>query len=290
MSAALRGEAHKYRIERSKSRAFWILLPLAAVFVFPIVWIVLSSLKVDMEIWQAGGYLFFPKTWTLENFAYTLSPNNKQLPVYHWFFNSFLVSGVHTFLAVLIYTMSGYAYAKLRFRGRDAIFLAILFLSCFPQITNIIPLYSIMLKLGWLNTPLALIVPGLAGVFNIFLIRQFMYGIPDSFLEAAVIDGAGEFHIFTQLIVPLSKPIMIIVALFTFTANWNDFLWPSIAINNLDKLTLTAGLQLAKGVYMTKVAGMSAIAVVSMIPMVILFCATQKHFINGVSISSGVKG
>lgn len=269
---------------------FLFLLVLAIVFIIPLIWIVLSAFKVDMEINKAGGFMFFPKTWTLSNFQEILSPGNKQLPVYRWFVNSFFVSGIHTVLAVFIFTMSAYAYAKMKFKGRDTIFFGMLFLSSFPQIVNIIPMYKLMSALGWLNSPLALIVPGLAGVFNIFLIRQFMYGIPDVLLEASRIDGAGDFKIFFSIVTPMCKPIMIAVGLFTFTANWNDFLWPSIAINNLDKLTLTAGLQLAKGVYGTKVAHMSAIAVVAIVPMIILFLITQKYFMNGISISSGVKG
>ena len=270
--------------------SFIFLFIMAVIFVIPLIWIVLSSFKVDMEINQAGGFLFFPDTWTLDNFKEILDPGNTNLPIYNWFFNSFLVSGIYTVLAVLIFTMSAYAYAKMQFKGRNTIFLSMLFLSSFPAIVNIIPMYKIMLVLGWLNTPMALIFPGLAGVFNIFLIRQFMYGIPTALIEAAKIDGANEWRIFFTIIVPLSKPIMIAVGLFSFTSNWNDFLWPSIAINNMERLTLTAGLQLAIGPYGSYVAKLSAIAVVSIVPMVILFLFTQKYFMNGISISSGVKG
>lgn len=280
--------------KRKKSTArtlgYAFLLALAVIFMIPILWIALSAFKVDMEINKAGGFMFFPKTWTIGNFKEILSFSNKQLPVYNWFTNSFIISGIHTVLAVLIFTMSAYAYAKFNFIGKNTIFMSMLFLASFPQIVNIISLYKLMDVIGWLNSPLALIVPGLSGMFHIFLIRQFMYGISDTLLEAARIDGAGEIKIFINIITPLCKPIMIAVGLFTFTGNWNDFLWPSIAINNLDKLTLTAGLQLAKGVYGTKVAHMSSIAVVSIAPMIVLFLLTQKYFMNGISISSGVKG
>jgi multiple sugar transport system permease protein len=276
--------------KKTRIISFIFLSIMAFIFIVPILWIILSSFKVDMEINQAGGFLFFPKTWTLDNYKEILNPGNKQLPVYNWYLNSFFISGSYCLLAVFIFTLSAYAYAKMKFKGRDAIFLTMLFLSSFPSIVNIIPMYKIMLGLKWLNTPLALIVPGLAGVFNIFLIRQFMYGIPDALLEAAKIDGAGELTTFFKVVVPLSKPIMIAVGLFTFTGNWNDFLWPSIAINNIDRLTLTAGLQLAKGVYGSQVARMSTIATVSIIPMIILFLFTQRYFMSGISISSGVKG
>ena len=140
------------------------------------------------------------------------------------------------------------------------------------------------------NKPIALIIPGLAGIYNIFLIRQFMMAIPDVILESARIDGANEFRIYRQIVLPSCKPILVAVGLFTFTGSWNDFLWPSIAINNLDRLTLTAGLQLAKGVYGNKVPQMSAIATIAIVPMIILYLFTQKYFVKGISLSSGVKG
>ncbi len=270
--------------------AFIFLTFLAIIWIIPFLWIFLSSFKVEMEINQAGGFMYFPKTWTLENYKELLDPNNKQLPIYRWFINSFFISGIHTILSVIIYSMSAYAYAKLQFKGRDTIFLVLMGLSVFPAIINIIPLYKLCLVLGWLNGPLALIVPGLAGMFNIFLIRQFLYGIPDSLLEVARIDGASEWTIYFKVILPLAKPVLIAVALFSFTGNWNDFLWPSIAINNIDRLTLTAGLQLAKGAYGVKVAHMSTVAVIAIIPMAILYLFTQKYFIHGISLSSGIKG
>lgn len=270
--------------------AFAILCVMAFVALVPLVWIFISSFKVDAEINQAGGFMFLPKTWTLDNFKSILSFNNKQLPVYNWFLNSIIVSGSQTVIALVVYSMSAYAYAKLKFKGRDVIFLSIMFLSSFPAITNVIPLYKMMHSLHWLNQLIALIVPGIAGVFNIFLIRQFMMAIPDVILESARIDGAGEWRIFHSIVLPSCKPILVAVGLFTFTGSWNDFLWPSIAINNIDRLTLTAGLQLAKGVYGNQVARMCTIATVAIVPMVVLYLFTQKYFVKGISLSSGVKG
>lgn len=270
--------------------AFGILFVIAFIALIPLVWILISSFKVHQEVVQAGGFLYLPKTWTLKNFTELLSASNKQLPIYYWFVNSIIVSGSQTVLAVVIYSMAAYAYAKLHFKGRDVIFYTIMFLCSFPAITNIIPMYKMMHMFHWLNKPIALIVPGLAGIYNIFLIRQFMLAIPDVILESARIDGASEFRIYRQIILPSCKPILIAVGLFTFTGSWNDFLWPSIAINNLDRLTLTAGLQLAKGVYANQVPQMSAIATVAIAPMIVLYLFTQKYFVKGISLSSGVKG
>ena len=279
------------RVPKSaKVISFIILAAFSIIMLIPLFWIFISAFKVEKEVIQAGGFLFLPKTWTLENITALLNSGNKQLPVYYWFKNSFIVSGVQTVLAVTIYSLAAYAYAKLRFKGRDVIFLTIMFLSSFPAITNIIPLYKMMHQFHWLNQLIALIVPGLAGVYNIFLIRQFMLAIPDVVLESARIDGAGEWRIWAQIVLPTCRPILTAVGLFTFTGSWNDFLWPSIAINNVDRLTLTAGLQLAKGVYGNHVPQMCAIAAIAIVPMVILYFFTQRYFVKGISLSSGVKG
>ena len=278
------------RERNTKIISFTLLFIFAVVTLIPMLWIFISSFKVESEVIQAGGFLFFPKTWTFDNFKEILAFGNKQLPVYNWFLNSLIVSGSQTILAVFIFSLSAFAYAKLQFKGRDIIFIGMMFLSSFPAITNIIPMYKMMHQFHWLNHLIALIVPGLAGVYNIFLIRQFMVGIPDSLLESARIDGASEFYIYRHIMVPCCKPILIAVGLFTFTGSWNDFLWPSIAINNLDRLTLTAGLQLAKGVYANKIAQTSAIATIAIVPMIVLYMFTQKYFVKGINISSGVKG
>ena len=273
-----------------KIAIFITLLFLAFIFLVPLLWIFFSAFKVDMEVNRAGGFLLFPQTWTLDNIAALLHPDNTQFPVLRWYVNSIVVSVSHTILAVIVFAMSAYAYAKLKFKGKDLIFFSMLFMSAFPPVANIVSLYRVMLGLGWLNTPMALVAPGLAGVFNIFLIRQFMYGIPNELLESAKIDGAGEVRIFAQLMLPLCKPILTVVALFSFTGIWNDFLWPSIAINDIDRLTLTAGLQLARGPFGAQIANMSSIALIAIVPMVILFLCTQRYFVKGVSLSSGVKG
>jgi len=275
----------------SKIIAFIYCLLLGIIFLIPLLWIFTSAFKVDVEIHQAGGFLLFPKTWTLNAFREILDPKNKQLPIFRWYQNSVLVSATHSILAVFFYSMSAYAYAKLKFMGRDVIFLVLLFLASFPAIINIIPLYKVMLSLRWLNTPMALIFPGLSGMFYIFLIRQFMYSVPDSLLESARIDGAGDGRIFIFIILPLVRPILAAVALFTFIGNWNDFLWPSIAINSLDNLTLTAGLQLVKGIYgTTTISKLSAVGVVAVLPMMIVYIFTQRFIISGISVSSGIKG
>jgi multiple sugar transport system permease protein len=278
------------RITIEKGVSFLILTLFALVYLVPMVWVFLSAFKSDVELNKAGGFLLFPKTWTLDNFYVVLSPSNVKTPIYRWFMNSVFVSTVFSVLSILISFMSAYAYSKLRFKGRDSLFLVVLFASSFPAIMNIVPLYKIMQILGWINTPWALIVPGLVGTFNIFLAKQFMIGIPDSILEAAKIEGAGDIRVFFQMVIPLSAPILLVVGIFSFTSIWNDFLWPSIIINDVNGLTLTAGLKLARGTYETYVSKISAISVVAIAPMILLYGFAEKWLIRGVSISAGVKG
>ena len=278
----------KFKQEPEKLVAGIVLTIVSLLFLIPILWVFLSAFKLDSELNRAGGYMVLPKTWTLENFVMVL--NNSRTPVYRWFFNSVLVSSIYVVLSVIIVSMAAYAFSKLKFKGRDFLFIFILFITSFPPIMSIVPMYKIMKVLHLLNTPWALIFPGLAGAFNIFLTKQFMCGISDDILDAARIDGAGEFTIFFRVVIPMMKPILAIVALFSFTAIWNDFLWPSIAINDINNLTLTAGLQLAKGTYEQFVSKISAMAVVAIVPMIALYCVAERWLLRGVSISSGVKG
>ena len=280
----------KKHIDIPKLVSLIFLIFIGVLFLHPVLWIFVSAFKMDAELYQAGGFMILPKTWTFENFAMLLDPRNVQTPVYRWFLNSAFVSSSFAALSILIVSMSAYAFSKLHFRGRDILFLSLLFISSFPGIVNIVPLYRVMLTFGWVNKPMALIFPGLAGVFSIFLVKQFMVGIPDSMIEAAKIDGAGEIRIYYKLVLPMTKPILTVIGIFAFTGNWNDFLWPSIIMSDIRNLTLTAGLQLARGTYESHISKISAISVIAIVPMIILYCFAEKLFVRGVSISAGVKG
>ena len=280
----------KKRTEPEKIIAGIILTIVSLIFIVPVIWVFLSAFKLDTELNRAGGFMILPKTWTLENFKMVLSTTNSRTPVYRWFANSAFVSVIYVVLSVIIVSTAAYAFSKLHWKGRDTVFLLVLFITSFPPIMSIVPMYKIMQVLHLLNTPWALIFPGLAGAFNIFLTKQFMFSISDDILDAARIDGAGEGMIFFRVVLPMMKPILAIVALFSFTAIWNDFLWPSIAINDVNNLTLTAGLQLAKGTYEQVVSKISAMAVVAIVPMIVLYCFAERWLLRGVSISSGVKG
>ena len=202
-----------------------------------------------------------------------------------------LIAGTVAVLTVLLVALTAFGYSRLKFKCRDTLFFTIMAISLFPSIINIIPLYQMVSWLDWVNTPMAMIVPGLGGVTNVFLVRQFMLGIPMEFDEAAKIDGASEFGVFLRIIFPMLKPVLTVVALFSFTGSWNDFLWPTIVFNDIEKLPLTAGLQLLQGAYGSfQIGPILAGACLAMIPTFVLYLFAQKYFLQSMALSSGVKG
>ncbi len=272
----------------SKIVSFIFLLLMSLIWLFPLVWTVFSSFKPEVEIMKIG-YHFTPIEWTLQNFK-DIFNDKGTAPIGKWFLNSILISGSHTILVLVIASLSAYAYARLNFKGRDFIFWFLMATMMFPAVINLIPTFKIVHLFKWINTPLAVIVPGLGGVFNIYLIRQFLLGIPKDFDEAARIDGANMFDVYLRIILPLTKPVLTVVALFAFTGSWNDFLWPSIVMNDIDKMPLTPGLKLLQGAYTSEMAHLSAGAMIAIIPPLVLYIFAQKYFLKGINMSSGVKG
>jgi multiple sugar transport system permease protein len=274
--------------KKTKMIAFTFLLVMAILWIFPILWGVFTSFKSEEEI-TAVGVSFLPVHWTLSNYSELLF-NNASTPVLKWFMNSMIIAVGHTALVLVVVSLAAYGYTRLQFKGRDFLFAILLGSMMFPGVVNLIPLYSIMDQLGWVNNLLAVIVPGAAGVFNIFLVRQFVLGIPRTFDESARIDGANEFQIFYLIILPLIRPVLTVVALFSFTGAWNDFLWPSIVLNDIDKLPITPGLQLLQGQYLTYPGIGTAGALIALIPTFLLYLFAQKYFMQSMSLSSGDKG
>lgn len=268
---------------------FCILSVLVVIWSIPILWAIFTSFKTESEI-KTGGFGILPKAWTLENYAEILQ-NTDNAPIVRWFLNSMFMAAVVAVLAVFLVALTAYGYSRLKFKHRDTMFYIIMAISLFPNVINIIPLYQMMSWFKWVNTAFAMIVPGLGAVTNIFLVRQFLLGIPKDFDEAAKIDGAGEFRVFFLVIFPMLKPVLTVVALFSFTGVWNDFLWPTIVFNDVEKMPLTAGLQLLQGAYGSfQIGPILAAACIAMIPTFLLFLFAQKYFMQSMSLSSGVKG
>lgn len=291
MKNALDFQRYVRRLQRDPHQALAVagLVLLASIWLIPIAWIVISSFKPEVEI-QTLGFRIFPVNWTFQNYYNVLIRDTAAVPVVRWFWNSVFIASSTTALTLFVGSLAAYAYSRMQWRGRNVIFWFLIATMMFPPVINMIPLYKIVDELNWIDTAWAMVVPASAGVFNLFLIRQFMIGIPRDYDESAKMDGASDWKIFANIIVPLSKPVLTLVGLFAFTGSWNDFLWPTIVFNRRQNLPLTAGLQLLQGIYDIRIAHIMASTVVAIIPTLLLFLMAQKYFLSGISISSGVKG
>lgn len=287
---------------RSKLIAFGFMLVLGVCWFEPIVWLITNSFRFEREFKVAytgvSGPLDYlsrliPREWTLTNYTELFDVGgtlNTDANLGMMFQNSAIVALVVTLGVVFITSLSAYAYERLPFKGGNKIFWTILYASMFPNVVAILPQFRIANALGWVNNLNALIWPMLAGVFNIFLIRNFMKSIPRELDEAATIDGAGSFQVYTQIILPSIKPVMMVVALFAFNGAWNDFLWPRIVMTDVNNQTLTAGLRLLMGQYDGHQAHLIASCFISMMPPLVLYLCAQKYFLQGISVQAGVKG
>jgi len=185
--------------------------------------------------------------------------------------------------------MAGYAFAKFKFRGKNSLFNLLLSSMIIPSQVTMLPLFLMLKTFGMINTYWALVIPGMANIFGIFLIRQYALSIPDSLIEAAKIDGASDFRIYRSVVLPLCKPILITLGLFTFMGSWNDFLWPLIVMTDNSMYTLPVALANLMGEHTKDIELMMAGAVITILPVLILFLVLQKHYIKGILMGS-VKG
>lgn len=265
---------------------FAILICVSVIMLFPMIWAVMVSFQSEVEIQQMDFHMI-PVDFTFENYAGFF--HNDSSPVIRWFTNSLVISLSHMVLVIVVVSLAAYGYSRLEFRGRDAMFGVLLATMMFPSVVNLIPNFKIVDTLGWTNTFLAVIVPGAAGVTNIFLVRQFMMGIPKELDESAFVDGANHLQVFLHIILPNIKPILTVVALFAFTGSWNDFLWPSIVMSDIDMLPITPGLQLLQGQYMTYPGIGCAGALLALIPTFIIYLFAQDKFMQSMSLNSGIK-
>jgi len=184
--------------------------------------------------------------------------------------------------------MAGYAFAKYRFKGKDGLFRILISSMIIPAQVTMLPLFLMLNKMGFINTYMGVIIPGMASIFGIFLIRQFAMSIPDSLIEAARIDGAGDFRIYLSLILPLCKPILITLAIFTFMGTWNDFLWPLIVMTDDAMYTLPVALANLSLEHVQDTELMMAGSVMTIAPVLILFAAVQRYYISGI-MAGGLK-
>lgn len=277
-----------YRQQQWLERAaVYAVLGLAAIIVIvPLLWMLSTSFKLKSQLFLTEIY-WIPKTITLDN--YTKLLNNPATPIVRWFLNTIGVATVSTILVLFIDSLAGYAYARLDFPGRNQIFALLIATLFLPGVMFLVPNFVTTYRLGLLNNYAGVIIPGLAGVFGVFFMRQFFESIPRELEEAAQIDGATTFQTFFQVVLPLARPALATLAVISFLASWNDFLWALLILKDRDLQTLQPGLRTLQGAYTSEYALMMAGAVVVAIPVLIIYAFLQRYIVQSVA-TTGLKG
>jgi ABC-type glycerol-3-phosphate transport system permease component len=260
------------------------LLVLSVATILPFLWMLGSSFKTNQEISSITQTLL-PQNPTVANYANALGKMN----FLRYFGNSLAYAVSLTAITVYTSSISGFVLCKYRFRGRELLFGAILATMMVPGVVTIIPRYSIMQALGWLNTYRALLVPSLFTSFGIFMMRQSCMAVPDEMLEAARIDGANEFYIFHRIVLPMLRNAVSSIAIFQFLWAWEDYLWPYLMIRTEKRQVLSVALNMFSGRYSTDYAGLFAATAIAIVPVVICYLFFQRRFIEGIA-SAAVKG
>lgn len=263
-----------------------LLLSLFAVYILvPILWMISSTLRPPMDSFKLPPAIL-PSSFELENYQVVF----EKVAFVKFVLNSFKVSSLSTLLQVTASSMAAFAFARLRFRGRGLLFIVFLASLMIPGQVMGIPRFIIMSKVRLIDNHLALILPAIFGAMGIFLIRQFMMTIPRSYDEAAYIDGASRFYCYARIILPMTKPALIVIALQTYIATWNDFYGPLIYINSEAKMTLPLGLTVLRGVFFSGNQGVVLAGVVlSLVPPLLLYLLGQRFLLEGITLS-GLKG
>lgn len=261
-----------------------LLIALAVISIAPLLWM------LSVSFMQAGEASHFPPPlWpsvpTLDNYHELFA----RAGMGRYLLNSFLIASVSTLIALLLNTMAGYAFAKLRFAGRERIFRMLLAALVIPAQVTMMPLFLMLKQMGLVNSYAGAIVPLMASVFGIFLVRQYARSIPDELLEAARIDGASETRIFFQIVLPVLRPVLVTLAIFVFLGAWNDFMWPLIVLSDSSRFTLPVALASLSREHVQDNELMMAGSVVTVLPVLLLFLVLQRHYLQGLLVGS-VKG
>lgn len=267
---------------------FWISMALLSVaFIGPLVLILLTSFKSQSES-RTVPPTYLPSEPSLRAYD-VLFFQDAANPVLRWFANSLAAATLHAALVVIVCSMAGYALARMEFPGKKAVFGVIIATLFLPGFIFLMPNFLLLDKLGWLDQIWALVVPGAAGAFGVFFMRQFFLGLPKELEESARLDGAGPFRTFRSIVLPNTKPALVTLTVLSFLTNWNDFIWPIYVLFSPERLTLPAGLSRLQGAYTIDYPVVMAGAMLAAIPVLALYVFVQRYVIEGVA-SSGVKG
>lgn len=270
---------------KAKRISLIVLLTIVSLFMLvPFYWMVISSLKLNKDVFSIP-MKWWPDKFQWENYALIW----KKLPLFTFFFNTAKLTIITTVIQLMTSCLAAYGFTKMKFKGRDIIFLMYVTTIAVPWQVYMIPQFILVSKMGLNDSHLGLILMQAFSAFGVFLIRQFYISIPDELCEAARIDGLNEFGIFRKIVFPLGKPAMATLAIFTFTNVWNDFMGPLIYLKTKELKTIQLGIRMFISQYGADYAWIMAASVCSLIPVVIVFLSCQKFFVEGVA-SSGIKG
>lgn len=262
-----------------------ILITMALCFIVPFFWLVSSSFKYPYELFEVP-VRWIPRTIQFENYQKMFT----MIPFFQYLWNTVKIVIWNVIGSLISCSLVAYGFSRLKWPGRDKVFVLVLITMILPFQVTMIPQFLMFQKLGWVGTPLPLTVTAFFGnPFYIFLLKQFFSGLPEELSQAARIDGAGEFRIFWQVCIPLARPAMTTVAIFSFMRCWNDYIGPLLYLTNNKEYTLSIGVQLIRSTLDPKWAELMAAGVVMVTPVLVIFFLMQKYFIQGISMS-GIKG
>lgn len=278
----------RMRFGRTLGRSFFylIIILLVLLSLYPVFWLLTTSMKTYAESisWPPS---LFPQAPTLQPYINTFHLDGFGRSV----INSFVFAGGGMILEMLCCSLAAYGFSRYRFRFKKALFFMVLITLMIPTQITMIPIFLILTDLNWVNTFAGLIVPGIGNAFSIFLIHQFATDLPNDYFDAGRIDGAKEMTLYFKIFLPLCKPILSTLVVLEFVGRWNDLFWPLIVTNSNDMSTLTLLLTTAnRSVYDTYWNDLSAAMIIALLPILILYIAFQKYFIEGISLGSGIKG
>jgi len=286
------------RTNRAERRRFWssvllhgVLVAISSVMILPFVWMVLTSFKTLDESFATG---WLPSALRWENYAALLNPDpndirTRGIAYLRWYWNSLFVASCVTFLQVFTSALAAFSFARLKWPGRDKVFLLYLCTMMLPGLVMMIPNYQIMISLGLVDSYWGLIIPAAFSAFGTFLMRQFMLTIPASLDEAAEIDGASKWRLFWDVILPLSRPGLITLTIFTFIGNYQSFFWPLVMLKSSHRYTLPVGLLYFDSSQGTQLNLLMAAITMSILPMLLVFVLLQKYLVKGIQLGA-VKG
>lgn len=273
----------------TKITGLYIVLAFTAIImIYPFLWAITASFKTSAQLYSGNPLALIPRPFTLKNYIDTWTV----LPFYRFLLNSALLSIIVPTASIILSSMAAYSFARLRFKGRDMVFLMLLGIMMMPGHITLIPNYVLMRMLGWINKYIALIIPPIFGaslVFNIFFMRQYFLGIPKELEESAIIDGCSRLGIWWKIIMPNAKPAIATIAIISFKNEWNAFLWPNVVINDYLKMPIQVGLSYFKSNVGSNWGMLMAGTSLAIIPLIIIFLIFQRYFISGM-LTSGLTG